>query len=553
MSSNPNAFHLGLCLAGAISAGAYTAGVIDYLIEALEEWQKRKATNAPNTPSHQVVISVIGGASAGGMTGIITASAINQPYFPMANFPQPLGAPQLQNKLYHSWVDLVEDDMFPRMLKTDDIKPKQIYSLLNASFIDEIANRILQIDSALPWIYPKYINDNLKIFTTLSNLEGFEYDVAFKSNLPNGRYIMSIHNDYASFVLNKNANQYDHDGWIPLNFQNSLNTSIARDAAMATGAFPIGLRARTVNRDTLHVNENRWLRDIFKQKPLTDPFIETINVDGGLINNEPFEKVQDLLRTITGESPQENQDYHSVKSTIVMVDPFPSEEGKFDNSDLLTTVMGNTLSSMISQMRVKKELLEDALDSTKSGQFLIAPTRPDPDSPGEKLNGSRAIACGTLGGFGGFLHKDFRIHDFFLGRANCERFLRHYFTVPPDTTNAIFLDGYNGVTDKTPFTSPIGHQLQIIPLFTTEKQDITLPMFARDLNWPVLKEEQVDRFRPMIKKRTQTLLMNMDDYRWDTRFLLWMGAKVVLNRKLADAVLKKIKGSLKEYRLLHGK
>ena len=543
MLSNPKAFHLGLCLAGAISAGAYTAGVIDYLIEALEEWQKRKATNAPNTPSHQVVISVIGGASAGGMTGIITASAINQPYFPMANFPQPLGAPQLQNKLYHSWVDLVEDDMFPRMLKTDDIKPKQIYSLLNASFIDEIANRILQIDSALPWIYPKYINDNLKIFTTLSNLEGFEYDVAFKSNLPNGRYIMSIHNDYASFVLNKNANQYDHDGWIPLNFQNSLNTSIARDAAMATGAFPIGLRARTVNRDTLHVNENRWLRDIFKQKPLTDPFIETINVDGGLINNEPFEKVQDLLRTITGESPQENQDYHSVKSTMVMVDPFPSEEGKFDNSDLLTTVMGNTLSSMISQMRVKKELLEDALDSTKSGQFLIAPTRPDPNSPGEKLNGSRAIACGTLGGFGGFLHKNFRIHDFFLGRANCERFLRHYFTVPPDTTNAIFLDGYKGVTDKTPFTSPIGHQLQIIPLFTREKQDITLPMFARDLNWPVLKEEQVDRFRPMIKKRTQTLLMNMDDYRWDTRFLLWMGAKVVLNRKLADAVLKKIKNS----------
>ena len=28
--------HIGLCMAGAVSAGAYTAGMIDYLIEALE-------------------------------------------------------------------------------------------------------------------------------------------------------------------------------------------------------------------------------------------------------------------------------------------------------------------------------------------------------------------------------------------------------------------------------------------------------------------------------------------------------------------------------------
>jgi len=49
-------FHLGLCLAGAVSAGAYTAGVIDYLIEALDKWQKRKNENLPDTPSHNVVI-----------------------------------------------------------------------------------------------------------------------------------------------------------------------------------------------------------------------------------------------------------------------------------------------------------------------------------------------------------------------------------------------------------------------------------------------------------------------------------------------------------------
>jgi len=35
MAKNENTVYLGLCLAGAVSAGAYTAGVTDYLIEAL--------------------------------------------------------------------------------------------------------------------------------------------------------------------------------------------------------------------------------------------------------------------------------------------------------------------------------------------------------------------------------------------------------------------------------------------------------------------------------------------------------------------------------------
>ena len=33
-----NTFELGLVMAGAASAGAYTAGVIDFLFEALQAW-----------------------------------------------------------------------------------------------------------------------------------------------------------------------------------------------------------------------------------------------------------------------------------------------------------------------------------------------------------------------------------------------------------------------------------------------------------------------------------------------------------------------------------
>src|SRR3954471_3654065 len=63
----PNEFRMGLALAGAISAGAYTAGVIDFLVQALEEWEKTRGE--PSVPQHRAGLKVITGASAGAITG----------------------------------------------------------------------------------------------------------------------------------------------------------------------------------------------------------------------------------------------------------------------------------------------------------------------------------------------------------------------------------------------------------------------------------------------------------------------------------------------------
>ena len=38
----PPVFGIGLALAGAISAGAYTAGVIDFLMQALQAWEEER-------------------------------------------------------------------------------------------------------------------------------------------------------------------------------------------------------------------------------------------------------------------------------------------------------------------------------------------------------------------------------------------------------------------------------------------------------------------------------------------------------------------------------
>lgn len=71
MTTQPTIIRIGLCLAGAVSAGAYTAGVIDYLLETLERWEKAKELfpDDPKIPRHKVEIEVITGASAGGICG----------------------------------------------------------------------------------------------------------------------------------------------------------------------------------------------------------------------------------------------------------------------------------------------------------------------------------------------------------------------------------------------------------------------------------------------------------------------------------------------------
>ncbi|SAL85170.1 hypothetical protein AWB68_07588 [Caballeronia choica] len=65
-------FEIGIVLAGAISAGAYSSGVVDFLIEALDAWEAAKEAerktgrpqNEWSVPPHDVVLRVFAGASA---------------------------------------------------------------------------------------------------------------------------------------------------------------------------------------------------------------------------------------------------------------------------------------------------------------------------------------------------------------------------------------------------------------------------------------------------------------------------------------------------------
>lgn len=554
-----NTFRIGLCMAGAVSAGSYTAGVIDYLLEALETWQKRKDANSPNTPDHHVEISVIGGASAGGMTGIVTAAALQDEIIPIRKALPEVLKERPENKLYHSWVDMEDRDMLKILLNTNDFKENdELDSVLNSEFIEKIADRAMLI-SPVSKINRAYISKQLKVFVTLSNLQGMRYPVDFKSSTSHNQYYIITHNDYSCFKLCDTEADYSDDGWIPLNFRSGMNTSLAKDAAMATGAFPIGLKSRVVSRKKSFLNDLSWFDNITKTagKPFEiDPYV-TMNVDGGMINNEPFERVFEQLKEETyphrevSDDAEEIKSSEAFKSTVLMIDPFPNEDepNEFDKNSKLTKILGDTLSAMINQSRLKPKELIEALEPDNYKQFLIAPVRYAVQPPGKeiKIEGKKAIACGDLGGFSGFVNKEFRVHDYFLGRANCERFLRHYFTVPADTENVIFADGYRN-TDKSKFLSKDG-ELPIIPIFT-EEQGLYMPKFSNGKTWPTVTSDFIRSYRKPLKKRIEKILFNITEYSKTQWILLWIGAKVLINGKLAESVIKTVISSLKEHELI---
>jgi predicted acylesterase/phospholipase RssA len=558
--TNDNTIYIGLTMAGAVSAGAYTAGVIDFLIEALDEWEKRKTEGKENTPSHRIEIPAFGGASAGGMTSIILASLVNEKFDHVALAPDNILQDIPSNKLYHSWVDLTDQDMFGRMLKEDDLKDG-VKSLFNSNFIDEVADRLV-VPGIGTQIKRNYFSDSLKIFVTLSNLKGFTYDLSFMAdNKVQSKYFVERHNDFACFKLGNK--KYDKDGWIPLSFKEGLNSRLAADAAMATGAFPIGLKARELTRETKYILDNDWLR-IKGAKPNMLPLLKRTDqiVDGGMINNEPFEKVSELLHDklldegIIKNNQIPTNNYKDFRSTVLMIDPFPATSSSFSDKDDILSIAGKTLSAMLGQVRTKPDDVIRTFQSDDSKQFMIAPSRffPTYSTQGQiKKQGSMAIACGFFNGFGGFFNKEFRVHDFFLGRANCEYFLRNHFTVPVKAKNKIIEFGYKNV-DKNLFYSTTDRDwaLPIIPLFTKQKTIPYLPEFSCGGDWPKQNFRVVNNnYQKPIKNRVEDMIAELHiGKNGFQKFMLWLANRFYLRNKAAKSFLNIIKKDMAKHELL---
>ncbi|MGA0558991.1 patatin-like phospholipase family protein [Larkinella sp. VNQ87] len=476
--SIPPTFHLGLCMAGAISAGAYTAGVMDYLLEALDRWEQARLSGKPGVPGHRVMIDLMTGSSAGGMTAPITLATLldrETEHISDATYRYFTG----KNRLYEAWVNLTADEMLPTLLGTGDLTKHGPASVLNSDFIDDIADAIMRVPRQRKLTDIPYIAPDLEICLSLSNLTGIRDDLRFANDSDreptpnkavqergrrevNDRFLTINHRDFGHFIY---GNEYQNDGRIPFTLApNDPNRLLLAECTKATGAFPIGLRWRKVKRKGMYLNQSPLInpyateaafRHVTVTKPLfNDDFdYESVNVDGGMLNNEPFEIANRLLCLRHGASAI-NNDPNLTAGSVLMIDPFPSvDDGKPflpKGKIALLDVIGQLYSTMRTQLLFKQDEVADAVSLTKFSRFLMAPTRKS--RGGREYIGSQAIACGSLDGFGGFIARDFRTHDFQLGRRNCQRFLQRYFCVPYETTNPIFLQGYADPVARKRFT-----------------------------------------------------------------------------------------------------
>jgi hypothetical protein len=458
----PNEFHLGITMAGAVSAGCYTGGVMDYFFEILDLWESAKNKKLDLTeeeytliPQHKVVLDVMGGASAGGMTTAMAAMyALNGVINPVTD-PKSELAVYKQNIFYDSWVlldDLNEKDKRKTFAKTwdlDDLSSGHVQSFLNSNFVDRIADRTFQLRGDLAAqvkSLPSYISPELEMLLSHCMLRGVPLEINFSTpiGLIQGEKEAPSHTTFEHLTLShyklNNGRQPDLGKYLWLNPYEKPYVDTLRVTTKATGAFPFGLKFRKFDQE---VFTDEYIKSVTERivcgfgrnrlKPeyelkwncFPSPF-NFVTVDGGTINNEPFGEVLGILKQRYGDAA----DLVHKPYGLIMIDPFPDvldrDEPYVPPTDLLTLIpaLSKTLRE---QSKVKRAEFLEAYSSDYT-RGVIFPRK----WKAKNVKEDYPIASESVEAFGGFLDIRFRHHDFFLGRDNARNFFRFYFSLEYD-------------------------------------------------------------------------------------------------------------------------
>ena len=211
-----------------------------------------------------------------------------------------------------------------------------------------------------------------------------------------------------------------------------------RDAALATSAFPGGFPARAF-RNPISAYRARSCIGTAAQDGASvslclalphadDDDYDFWCVDGGLLDNEPLEFAREaLLGSPGGHLPR---DAKHADRAVLLIDPFPNElelpTSPFGGAPDLLDAVFSLIPMLRAHAAFKPHDLMLAVQEDVRSRFLVAPMRE------EARAGEGHLACGGLAGFAGFVHERLRLHDFQLGRRNCQKFLQDHFSVHAD-------------------------------------------------------------------------------------------------------------------------
>lgn len=492
--NSPGTFHIGINMAGAVSAGAYTAGVLDFLMEALEQWYAIRSVPNAAVPAHDVSIDVFSGASAGGMCAAIAAVMV-QGTFEHITAPQNPSITGTSNRFYESWVNKI--DIEPLLQAQDIADGGPVISLLDSTIIDEIADYAIAPVQGTP---RPYISPSLTLFLALTNVRGVPFSL--RGNAPgSAEENVAYYADLLQFETVKGDASPTSPDAKPLPVGTAGGAwSLLKEAAKATGAFPIFLAPRKLDRIAADYFDSPWAslavadpQPVSPNWPLqrSDAF-PTLNIDGGVTDNDPFELAHDFLAIHnplaavdpgTGELANPT-DPDKANCAVLTVAPFPADapfipDSKYDFAaeSGVIGMLPKMFGVLISQSRFLGETLSRVVSGTSFSRFALAPS--DADNPGQP-----ALQCGSLSAFGGFFERGFRAHDYQLGRRNCQKFLRDYFCLA--AANPVIAAGLNklGAVERQNAIAGFGSvrdgvlMIPIVPLCGTAAVEVPQPLRA---------------------------------------------------------------------------
>jgi predicted acylesterase/phospholipase RssA len=459
-------FQIALVLGGTVSTGAYTAGFLDKLIEALDAWYGAKAQGL-DVPQHEVRLRVATGASGGGVSAALLARMLAYGITPVR--PNSSAAEGEAHLLYNTWVNRLDIES---MVDPADLLPNETpKSVLNGGGIKEAARAAATGPTApqpLPHHWPQrpYVDNPFRVIVTLGNLTGVPYTVPFEA----GKELTArAHADYARFACDISGmgapplTAYKR----PDEFFEAAGTSWETLAtyAAAGGAFPLVLPPYPLTRPRVHYEYRATVvpgdQGSARALPLCPQWASPpeadysfLSVDGGMFNNEPLELARTYLAGLTGRNPRDGD---KSDRAVILVDPLsgPLTLGDMQAGDVFDQGLA-TLDGFLQQSRFATSDLLLMADPSVFSRFLVSPHRGD-------VTGDRALASGGLAGFIGFFARDFRHHDYMLGRANCLKFLQEEFVL--HAGNPLFQHGRWTEAQKEKYRPKAGEGvLPIIPL-----------------------------------------------------------------------------------------
>jgi patatin-like phospholipase len=251
------AVRLAVTVAGAVSLGSYEAGVLYEVLDAIAQH------NAGVPEASKILVDVLTGASAGGMSATVLAQKL---MFEADSLADPYN-----NTLYRAWVQDIDIEGLLALQSDEDPS----HSILSSNLVETLSAKYLcqRYSTHIPPAPVKHAAaaGAIRLGLALSNLNGIDYSYEVR---PTGTFTYTRFEDQLYAKVDSSSDILDF--WEPL-----------RNAAVSCGAFPFAFRVKDLVR---HRSEFDSPNVVFPM-----PFETFTYTDGGVFQNEPLGLAKNLV------------------------------------------------------------------------------------------------------------------------------------------------------------------------------------------------------------------------------------------------------------------